>query len=136
MVTILEARTYSPCDRAREDVSLCGDFAEFSMPAADFEASRRFWEPLGFVATEEAEQPYLKLALTSDHLDLAFHRPRTLDRAALVFQDPEMSVRIAKLRELGFDPSDELPRGLAASDNALLESPEGTPLLLLTHPAP
>jgi hypothetical protein len=42
-----------------------------------------------------------------------------------------MPARIARLREAGISFSDELPRGLNASENALIESPEGTPLLLL-----
>ena len=133
MVTVLEARTYSPFTRSRDETSLCGDFAEFSLPAADFASGRRFWERFGFVALEQVEEPYLRLPLTSDHLDLAFHRPRTLDRPMLVFQDTGMAERIARIRERGVAVSDELPRGLAPEHNALLLSPEGTSLLLLAR---
>jgi len=49
----------------------------------------------------------------------------------LVFSDEEMPARIARLRELDIAFSDELPRGLDANENALFESPEGTPILLL-----
>jgi hypothetical protein len=42
-----------------------------------------------------------------------------------------MSKRIAALRVAGFTFDPELPRGLGATSNALLRSPEGTPLLLL-----
>ncbi len=95
------------------------------------QTAREFWEPLGFVATEEPDAPYAHLPLTSDHLDLAFHRPRTLDRPMLVFRDPEMRTRLARIRALGVKETGELPRGLPPAANALLESPEGTPLLLL-----
>jgi hypothetical protein len=101
------------------------------MPVADFEGAKDFWEPLGFVATDELDAPYLQLPLTSDHLNIAFHRPRTLDRPMLVFREPTMPARIAELREMGVDVSDELPRGLDPSANALIEAPEGTPILLL-----
>jgi hypothetical protein len=101
------------------------------MPTTDFEAAKAFWEPLGFVATDESDTPYVHLPLTSDYLNIAFHRPRTLDRPMLVFSDPDMPERISRLRELGVVLSAELPRGLHTSENALLESPEGTPLLLL-----
>ncbi len=132
MLTLLEARTYSPFDRPREQVSLCGDFTEFSIPTADFETSRRFWESFGFVALEaEDTDAYPRLPLTSDYLDLAFHRPRTLDQPMLVFQDPSMAERLATLRELGVGVDTTLPRGLAPDRNGLLWSPEGTPLLLL-----
>ena len=130
-ISVLEARTYSPVARRPAEVSLCGYFAELSMPAADFELARAFWEPLGFVATEELDTPYVHLPLTADHLDIAFHRPRTLDRPVLVFRDPDMPARIAQLRTLSVSLSDELPHGLNPTDNALLEAPEGTALLLL-----
>jgi catechol 2,3-dioxygenase-like lactoylglutathione lyase family enzyme len=130
-VTVLEARTYSPVAREPGEVSLCGYFNEISMPVRDFEAAKLFWEPLGFVATEESDNPYVHLPLTSDHLDIAFHRPRTFDVPMLVFRDPDMPARIAQLREQGTRISDELPRGLDPAGNALIESPDGTSLLLL-----
>lgn len=132
LIQVLEARTYSPVDRRPEQISLCGYFSALSLPATDFDAQKRFWEPLGFVATDEAEHPYLHLPLTSDHLNIAFHRPRTLDEPMLVFEDAAMPERIARLRDKGLTFSRELPRGLDPKCNALLRAPEGT-LLLLTH---
>ncbi|HVW70885.1 MAG TPA: hypothetical protein VHB68_18030 [Steroidobacteraceae bacterium] len=130
-ISVLEARTFSPVTRDPSEVSLCGYFDELSMPVSSPEKAREFWEPLGFVATEESDIPYVHLPLTSDHLNIAFHRPRTLDRPMLVFRDSNMPSRIARLRDMGMTFSDELPRGLDATSNAIIESPEGTPLLLL-----
>jgi catechol 2,3-dioxygenase-like lactoylglutathione lyase family enzyme len=131
-IAVLEARTYSPVAASRPlKMSLCGYFDELSMPVVNFEEAKEFWEPLGFVATDEVDDPYLRLPLTSDFLNIAFHRPRTLDRPMLVFSDPNMGERIARLRDLGVSFTDELPRGLSATDNALIEAPEGTTLLLL-----
>jgi catechol 2,3-dioxygenase-like lactoylglutathione lyase family enzyme len=130
-IAVLEARTYSPLTLSPAKMSLCGYFDEFSMPVTNFATVQEFWEPLGFVATEESDMPYVHLPLTSDFLNIAFHRPRTLDRPMLVFSDPDMPARLERLRELGIAFSDELPRGLDTSENALIESPEGTPLLLL-----
>ena len=130
-ISVLEARTFSPVDRRLAEMSLCGYFDELSMPVAKADTAREFWEPLGFVATDELDLPYVHLPLTSDHLNIAFHRPRTLDRPMLVFSDPDMRSRIARLRELDLRFLDELPRGLDEHENALLESPEGTPILLL-----
>jgi len=42
-----------------------------------------------------------------------------------------MQARVARLQGMGIEMSDELPRGLSSTDNALFEAPEGTPLLLL-----
>jgi catechol 2,3-dioxygenase-like lactoylglutathione lyase family enzyme len=130
-ILVLEARTYSPVTRGPDETSLCGYFIEYSMPSQNFEASREFWEPLGFVATEEPDAPYAHLPLTSDHLDIAFHRPRTLDRPMLVFRDANMRERLARIRTLGVRETGELPRGLPPAANALIEAPEGTALLLL-----
>jgi catechol 2,3-dioxygenase-like lactoylglutathione lyase family enzyme len=129
-VLVLEARTYSPVTREPTDVSLCGDFAEVSLPANDFAAAQAFWEPLGFVAME-SEEPYPHLALTSDHLDLAFHRPGTCDRPLIVFRAPDMGERIARLEALGVTVSPRPPRGLGANGQALIDTPEGLGLLLL-----
>ena len=130
-VLVLEARTYSPVTRSPEDTSMCGYFIEYSMPSMNFEAAREFWEPLGFVATEEPDAPYAHLPLTSDHLDIAFHRPRSLVRPILLFRDPNMRDRLARIRALGVQETGELPRGLPPAANALIEAPEGTALLLL-----
>jgi catechol 2,3-dioxygenase-like lactoylglutathione lyase family enzyme len=129
-VRVLEARTFSPAERSLSEVSLCGDFAEVSLPAGDFERAQAFWEPLGFVATGEIEAPYVHLPLTSDAVDLAFHRPRTSDTPLIVFRAPDMRERIARLRSIGVT-EEALPRGIARDANALLTSPEGTCLLLL-----
>lgn len=130
-VLVLEARTYSPLARRADETSLCGYFTEYSVPATKFDAAKAFWESLGFVATEEPDAPYAHLPLTSDHLDLAFHQPRTLDRPMLVFRDPGMRERLARIRAQGVKESTDMPRGLPAAANALVEAPEGTVLLLL-----
>ena len=130
-IAVLEARTYSPLTLPPDGSSLCGYFTELSLPTTDFESMQRFWESLGFVATEEGDSPYVRLPLTSDHLDLAFHRPRTFDGPMLVFTDPQMAARIEKLRAMGVPFSRELPRGLNPESHGLIEAPEGTALLLL-----
>ena len=73
-----------------------------SLPASDFAAAQAFWEPLGFVAAEEVQAPYPHLALTSDHLDISFHRPRLHLQPMLVFREPDMAARIERLRAQGF----------------------------------
>jgi catechol 2,3-dioxygenase-like lactoylglutathione lyase family enzyme len=131
VLVLVEARTYSPVVRRPGRVSLCGYFEEFSMPSADFAAPKEFWEQFGFVATEEAQLPYPHLALTSDHLDIAFHAQRILDRPMLVFRDRGMDERLAKLRHSAVGAWREPPPGLSPRSNALLVAPEGTALLFL-----
>jgi catechol 2,3-dioxygenase-like lactoylglutathione lyase family enzyme len=132
LVRVQEAPTHFAAEVEPGDGSLCGDFAEYSMVSADFDAMRNFWEPLGFVALGEIEEPYVRMSMTSDYVDLAVHRPRTLDQAMLVFAAPDMGERIERLRGAGVELDDNLPRGLDPRQNALLRAPEGTALLLIT----
>ena len=129
-VRIQEAPTHFAGERDDGATSLCGDFAEYSIPAGDFPALREFWESLGFVALEESESPYLRMSMTSDHLDLAIHRPKLLDEPMLVFTSADVGERIDRLRSLGGEISDP-PRGLDPRRSALLHAPEGTALLLV-----
>lgn len=129
-VRVQEAPTHFASEKDGRDTSLCGDFAEYSIPAGEFEPLREFWEPLGFVAMGESDSPYLRMSMTSDYIDLAVHRPRTLDRPMLVFAAADMGERIERIKALGVETSNELPRGLDPRHCALLEAPEGTALLL------
>jgi catechol 2,3-dioxygenase-like lactoylglutathione lyase family enzyme len=129
-VRMVAARTFSPADWALEQHSACGYFAHYSMPARDPDAVAAFWEPLGFVALPQQEDPYEHQSLTSDGIDLALHSPRLLPTPALVFCAEDMEARIRQLRESGVD-FEAPPRSLAAAGNAVLEAPEGTLLLLL-----
>jgi catechol 2,3-dioxygenase-like lactoylglutathione lyase family enzyme len=128
-VAVLEARTYSPLPDEHSGISQCGDFAEVSVPVNDFAAAQAFWEPLGFVAAEETQVPYPHLVLTSDHLDLAFHRSSLCDRPMLVFHAADMRARIAHLKSSGL-PLTAVP-GAARDSAAFLTDSERTPLLLL-----
>ena len=105
-VRVQEAPTHFASDRESGEPSLCGDFAEYSLPAGEFQPLREFWEPLGFVALEESDTPYLRMSMTSDHLDLAVHRPRMLDAPMLVFAAADMGERIEQLRTLGCEFAD------------------------------
>lgn len=139
MVTVLEARTYSPTHRDRSAPSLCGDFLEYSLPARDFDAARRLWEALGFVAlgpesptagTDPGNAPaWARLALTSDHLDLAFHAPQFFAQPLLVFGGFDAGRR-ARLEALDAAFSAALPPALDPARHALLESPERLAILL------
>ena len=135
-VRLLEARTYSPADRAAAETSRCGEFAGVSLPAANFEPVSRFWQALGLIAAEEEAQPYPHLPLRSADLDIALHRPRFSSEPLLVFRGAGMAERIADLRMSGAAPLQPPPQGLDAKANAVLTAPEGTTLLLLQETAP
>ena len=131
-VRVQEAPTHFSSDGDRGESSLCGDFAEYSVPSPEFEPMREFWEKLGFVALTETDVPYVRMSMTSDYLDLAVHRARTLDQPMLVFAAADMGERIDRLRSLDVVMADDLPRGLDPRHAALLRAPEGTALLLIS----
>ena len=131
-VRVQEAPTHFSSDGDRGESSLCGDFAEYSVPSPEFEPMREFWEKLGFVALTETDVPYVRMSMTSDYLDLAVHRARTLDQPMLVFAAADMGERIDRLRSLDVVMADDLPRGLDPRHGALLRAPEGTALLLIS----
>ncbi len=133
-VTLLEARTYSPAPAAAAAESSCGYFVHLSLPQDDFERAREFWERGGFVALPELDEPYPHLPLTSDHLDLAFHQRRTFDAPMLVFECADVPRQLVRWREQALALSQDLPRGLDRRHHALIETPEGTALLVLQAP--
>jgi len=130
-VRLLEARTYSPAERSALETSRCGSFGWLSLPAADFEPVRTFWQALGIGAADEEAEPFPHVPLRGTGLDLALHRPRFSADPLLVFRDPDMPARIARLHELGTAQLEPPPRGLDPRANAVLAAPEGTALLLL-----
>ena len=132
MIAMLEARTYSPPQRRSHETSRLGWFEEFALPAQDLEGSARWWEQLGFVAAETAEEPWPRVGLTSDSLNVGLVGAGNLRMPVLVFREPDMPGRIRALTESGVEFSRSLPRALDPHENALLVAPEGTLLLLTT----
>ncbi|HEY6098747.1 MAG TPA: hypothetical protein VIW03_04920, partial [Anaeromyxobacter sp.] len=127
-------RTHSPSPMGSAETSLLGWFEEYALPVADLARAQAEWERLGFVPAEEGEEPYPHIGLTSDSLNVALVAPGTIRQPALLFLEEDMSARIAKLAEAGFEFERRLPRGLDPSRHALLVAPEGTQLLLARAP--
>ena len=132
VIRLLEARTFSPSQRAPGEMSQLGWFEEFALPVADVQQAQRFWEQLGFVPAEEGDEPYPHIGLTSDSLNVALLHAGVLNRPALIFTDPAMSARIAALTDAGIEFARRPPGNLDPSRHALLVAPEGTQLLLTT----
>jgi hypothetical protein len=130
-VNVVEARTFSPPQFESQPTTTCGYFTEFGLPAREQGPMRVFWEALGFVAWEEESEPFARTAITSDHLNLSLYRTRAFRQPLLTFEDRDMRERLARLKERGFQLSDEMPDSLDESCNAVLVAPEGTRLLLL-----
>jgi hypothetical protein len=130
-VNVVEARTFSPPQFDTQPATTCGYFTEFGLPAREQGPMRIFWEALGFVAWEEESEPFARTAITSDHLNLSLYRSRAFRQPLLTFEDRDMRERLARLKERGFQLSDEMPDSLDETCNAILVAPEGTRILLL-----
>ncbi|MEX0734010.1 MAG: hypothetical protein WD944_04225 [Steroidobacteraceae bacterium] len=131
-IRLLEARTHSPAQQAPGETSLLGWFEEYLLPVSDLKKAELSWERLGFVPAEEGDEPFPHIGLTSDSLDVALLRAGILTRPALLFTDPDMSARIARLADAGFEMARKPPGNLDPARHALLLAPEGTQLLLTT----
>jgi hypothetical protein len=131
-VNVLEARTFSPPDLPINHQSTCGYFTELGIPVRDFTLGLEFWEALGFVAMEPVSEPFARVSLTSNLINLGMYRSRALRQPVLTFEDTDMRERLARMRERKFQVTDEMPDSLDASNNAVLIAPEGTRLLLLS----
>lgn len=130
-VWLLEARTFSPPPLERSVSTTCGYFVEYGIPTRDTGTARAFWEPLGFVALDEQDEPFTRVEMTSDLLNIGLYRSRAFRQPVLTFEADDMRERLARLRERSMKLSDEMPDTLDESLNAVLIAPEGTRLLLL-----
>ena len=134
MITLIEARTYSPPALAATPSSRLGYFEEFGIPTTDLARSTAFWDALGCVAFDPIRAPFAKVVASHRDLNVGLY-DTDLKRPVLTFSDPDMPERIVELRDKGHRFVDRLPRGMNARENALLEAPEGTWLLLTTSAA-
>jgi catechol 2,3-dioxygenase-like lactoylglutathione lyase family enzyme len=131
MVTLLEARTWSPSGAALAcGDSLLGHFEEVALPVTDLERTRALWEALGGVAFAGAGATPRRTGILASGLALGLYE-HPLPAPAMVFTSLEHEQRIERLRAAGHVLESRPPRGLDPRDAALLRSAEGTPLLLL-----
>ncbi len=131
MITLLEARTFSPPALAPTHATQLGYFEEFGLPTADLGRATAFWDALGFVAFDPVRMPFTKVVAAGRDLNVGLYDV-DLRNPVLTFSDPAMPERIAALREQGHRFVGRLPRGMNPRENAVLEAPEGTWLLLTT----
>ena len=148
MITVLEARTYSPPGFGRCRASRLGRFDCFALPAPDVNESAGFWQRLGleplaqpnadadFVAEttlhgehSDHEPPMLEATLQSDDFALRLRAHPPPARLSVVFGGDDVAARIGALSAAGFELR---PFGLKAGEpDAVMSSPEGLNLVLV-----
>jgi len=129
-ITLIEARTFSPLAVGHAPTTAIGYFEEFGLPTTNLDAASAFWDKLGLVAFERIAEPFPKAVLAGSDINVGLY-DLELRAPVLAFSDPLMGERIEALRDKGFRFQSRLPRGLDSGENAILETPEGTPLLLM-----
>lgn len=98
IVTLLEARTFSPPSLVRRDFSLLGYFSDYRLPVRARSRAQTMWEALGFVPMDTADEPWRRAEMVRTGLNVVLDEDPELTRPALVFADPEMDAVIEKLR--------------------------------------
>ncbi len=130
-IMLIEARTFSSPPAADLRASSLGYFEEFGVPVTDLARSAAFWDSLGFIAFDPEHVPFTRVVASHRDLNVGLY-DTDLRNPVLTFSNPQMAERIVELREKGHRMPDRLPRGMDPKENALLEAPEGTWLLLTT----
>jgi catechol 2,3-dioxygenase-like lactoylglutathione lyase family enzyme len=133
MLTVLEARTYSPSGEAPKPA--CGFFSEYRYPVHDLDASVTFWEQQGFVATGRQQAPQAQVSLTSDGIDLCLFIASKREKPTLVFEAVDLEQAADKLRSARLAPtaSDDPVRGVPA---LTISAPEKTPIVIVQASEP
>ena len=132
IVTLLEARTFSPPLLEHEDFSFFGRFTQYTMPVSNVERAIAFWEPLGFVLTSQGKNPFPWAIITSDFLNLAFYKCDEMTRPAITFTEPDMDQRIQWLEAKEYEIRKTFPGAEPSDEQAVLRSPEGLDIHLMT----
>ena len=126
MVTLLEARTYSP-PAGRPPPPAAGFFRELRYPVRVVAETTAFWEDLGFVATGDDPR---QASLTGDGLAILGYESRRREAPGLVFEAVDLPAAAERLEARQLSPAPVTDP--VSGDRALsLTAPEGTPVTIL-----
>jgi catechol 2,3-dioxygenase-like lactoylglutathione lyase family enzyme len=127
-VVLLEARTFPPGDWDAHKVAICGELFELSLPAADLDASSRFWQALGFAVAASGDAPHRWQRLAGRGITLGLHE--THCRSGLSFRCDDLQARLDYLRAKGLAVRAGTPIADRGQPSATLIGPEGTHIYL------
>lgn len=103
MITLLEARTYSPSRGSIADSS-CGYFLEYRIGVSSCESSRHFWENLGLVTIATNPEPVTYAQLARSGLNIGLHEchPRSIPQLVFVHDRPQTLLALLEARNIPF----------------------------------
>lgn len=128
MVTVLEARTFSPpSDPPARPV--VGYFREYRFPVRDAAESAEFWESMGFVAMRGDGDGDGPTVLTSDGIDLCVFEGRA-EPPVLVYETPDLQGTKTEIASRGI-AGQQVDDGVGGGSAIELTAPEGSRLLIV-----
>lgn len=130
---LIEARTFPPGDRDIRNVAVCGEFFEITLPAADLDASSRFWRAFGLTPAASGEAPHRWERLTGHGVTLGLHE--THCAPGLSFRCEDLQARLEYLLAKGLGARTGTPIADRVQASATLASPEGTHFYLFERGA-
>ena len=125
---LIEARTFPPGNRDLHKVAICGEFFEVTVPAADLDASSRFWRALGLAPVASGEAPHRWQRLAGRGLTLGLHE--THCAPGLSFRCRDLHARLEYLHAKGLTARSGTPIADRDQPSATLSGPAGTHLYL------
>jgi catechol 2,3-dioxygenase-like lactoylglutathione lyase family enzyme len=127
-VELIEARTFPPGDWDMHNVAICGELFEVTLPAANLDASSRFWQAFALTSVASGEVPHRWQRLTGRGVTLGLHE--THCAPGLSFRCDDLRARLEYLRAKGVSAREGSPVADGAQASATLTSPDGTHLYL------
>ena len=126
MITMIEARTFSPGDEY-SDNSLCGSWFEISLPVRDAMRAAQFWAPLAPELLRLREEPTTHMRFNAGEMSLGLSESIALNGPSLCFRCDDKDAVWTAIARHGFKFK-EYPGYEGAFMS--LQAPEGTMLYL------
>jgi len=130
LVTLLEARTFSPSSRSSHERSVCGRFLEFSLATDSTARSRDFWGALGLEALDEGEKPHPWIRLQGRGLTVGFHETPAFV-SGLTFEADGLAARMDYMKAKGLEVRGGSPLRSSRAQSATLLAPGGSTIFLV-----
>jgi hypothetical protein len=129
LVTLVEARTFSPAPRASAHVCALGAFLEWSVATSSVEDSEAFWTSLGFTRTAATEAPQRSVRLSGYGLVVGFYEVGGTANG-LTYSAPDLTARIEYLAAKNVRVRPSSPFAPVGADGATLVMPAKTVIYL------
>ena len=129
MITLLEARTYSPPSFDDVDYSILGRLAEWSLPVHDLDRAITVWESLGFRVAALHAEPHPRALLAGQEIAIGLHQRPAVRHPALSYACKDLDHTMGFLLEQGLHLAPERSP-VDGGPGFVLVSPEGLRIVL------